>query len=142
MKWYQDKLDELGKKQPEYSCCGDDCAVCPRHIASTEEELRQTAGFWYEVGWRDHVVSNDEIRCMGCGTREKCSFMILPCLKAHGLTACGSCPRYPCEKIGDMLRRSEIKAAECRACCTEEAEWQMLKRAFYEKETNLERQNR
>ena len=136
MKWYREKLDEIGKKQPIYSCCGDDCAVCPRFQASTAEELRQTARFWHEVGWRDHIVSNDEIRCSGCGTRQRCTFMILPCMKEHAVSKCKDCDRYPCEKIEDMLKRSQINAAECRAHCTDEAEWKMLERAFYEKEKN------
>lgn len=138
MKWYRDRLDEIAQRSPVYSCCGDDCAVCPRYLAETEDELRQTAEFWYQVGWRDHVVTGDEIRCRGCGTRGSCSFMILPCMKEHGVTACNQCRQYPCEKISDMLRRSAVKAEECRACCKDDAQWRMLKRAFYEKEKNLE----
>ena len=137
MKWYKEKLNEMIASEPIRSCCGDDCAVCPRRLASTDEELRQTAEFWYKVGWRDHIVSNDEIRCGGCGTRKRCTFMILPCMKEHAVSACSSCSQYPCERIADMLHRSEIKAEECRVCCSDEAEWQMLKRAFYEKEKNL-----
>jgi len=137
MEWYKDKIKEISMKSPVYSCCGDDCAVCPRYNAETDEELEQTARFWYEVGWRDHVVSNDEIRCQGCGTREKCAFMILPCLKEHAVSKCRECNDYPCGKIEEMLRRSEMKEKECRRCCTDEAEWQLLKRAFYEKEKNL-----
>lgn len=139
MKWYREKLDQLKNLPSVYSCCGDDCAVCPRFLASSEEELRQTAEFWREVGWRDHIVSNDEIRCRGCGTRQRCTFMILPCMNEHGISRCADCTGYPCEKITDMLKRSEIKAEECRAHCTDEEEWQMLKRAFYEKEENLKR---
>lgn len=137
MKWYKDRLSEIAAKEPVLSCCGDDCAVCPRRIASTDEELSQTAEFWYESGWRDRVVSSDEIRCNGCGTRQRCAFMILPCMKEHGVAACRDCPRYPCEKIRDMLRRSAVKAAECRAHCPDDEVWQMLKRAYYEKEKNL-----
>jgi hypothetical protein len=65
--------------------------------------------------------------------------MILPCLKEHAVSKCRDCNEYPCEKIDDMLRRSETKGEECRRCCTDEAEWQLLKRAFYEKEKNLKR---
>ena len=137
MKWYRERINELAMKTPIYSCCGDDCAVCPRYIAETEDELKQTARFWHEVGWRDHVVSNEEIRCKGCGTRKMCSFMILPCMNEHAVSKCRECSEYPCEKIEDMLRRSKKKEEQCRHCCTDEAEWQMLKRAFYEKEKNM-----
>lgn len=137
MQWYRDKLDGIAGNVPDLSCCGDDCAVCPRRLAQTDEELRQTAVFWHEVGWRDHVVSNDEIRCLGCGTRGRCTFMILPCMREHGVENCKSCGEYPCDRIADMLRRSAVKEAQCRALCTDDREWRMLKRAFYEKEKNL-----
>lgn len=138
MKWYIEKLNEIRQSPPIYTCCGDDCAACPRYLAATEEELRETAKFWHRVGWRDHAVSGDEIRCRGCGTRGSCAFMILPCVKEHQLTGCKECPEYPCGKIDDMLRRSDIKEQECKACCADEAEWEMLKRAFYEKRRNLD----
>ena len=72
MKWYRDRLKELESAEPVISVCGDDCAVCPRYLARTGEELHETAVFWYRAGWRDHVVSNDEIRCTGCGCRPIC----------------------------------------------------------------------
>ena len=61
MKWYVSRLKELENAAPIISVCGDDCAVCPRYLARTEEELHETAVFWYKAGWRDHVVSNEEI---------------------------------------------------------------------------------
>ena len=139
MKWYQDRLNELKALPQRYSCCGDDCAVCPRFLAATEEELRETAEFWHKVGWRERVVTGEEIRCRGCGTRGSCAFMILPCMREHQTDDCKKCPEYPCEKISEMLRCSDIKKSECRACCDDPDEWKMLKRAFYEKRKNLER---
>lgn len=137
MQWYLDRLAELKKAEPVYSVCGDDCAVCPRYLARTEEELRQTAEFWMKAGWRDRVVSNAEIRCGGCGSRGVCSFMILPCLREHQAGACKECPEYACGRIADMLIRSAKKEEQCRAACESEDEFAMLRRAFYEKETNL-----
>ncbi len=137
MQWYEDRLEALKASEPVYSVCGDDCAVCPRYLARTDEELRQTAEFWARAGWRDRVLSNDEIRCRGCGSRGACSFMLLPCLREHGARACVECAEYPCERIDDMLRRSKDKERQCRAACVSEAEFDMLRRAFYEKEANL-----
>lgn len=137
MKWYEDRLSELQNARPVYSVCGDDCAVCPRFLARTEDELRETAAFWHRAGWRDHAVSNDEIRCAGCGSRGVCSFMLLPCVRAHGVAACRECPENPCDKVRDMLERSEAKRQQCRAACESDAEYRMLCRAFYEKESNL-----
>lgn len=138
MKWYTERFAELEKKEPKYSCCGDDCAVCPRFLASTEEELHETAEFWHRVGWRDRVVTNEEIRCRGCGTRGSCAFMILPCMREKGVEDCKNCGEYPCGKITDMLRGSDIKEKQCAACCDDPKEWAMLKRAFYEKKKNLD----
>lgn len=32
----------------------------------TEAELVHTAELWYKIGYRDHVVTNEEISCTGC----------------------------------------------------------------------------
>lgn len=137
MNWYIEKIENIRRLPPRYSCCGDDCAVCPRFLAETEEELRETAEFWHKAGWRDRVVAEEEIRCRGCGTRDSCAFMILSCMQDRQIDDCKRCPEYPCGKIADMLRRSDIKEGQCRAVCGDPAEWEMLKRAFYEKRENL-----
>lgn len=141
MKWYVERLDELKEQTPVYSVCGDDCAVCPRYLARTDEELRQTAEFWARAGWRNHVVSNEEIKCNGCGSRGVCAFNLLQCVREHGVSACRACPEQPCGKIADMLERSAAKQEQCRAACESEAEYRMLCRAFYEKEDNLQKYN-
>lgn len=137
MKWYTDRLEELEGAEPILSVCGDDCAVCPRFLASTEEELQETAQFWHRAGWRDCVVSNDEIRCTGCGSRPTCSFMLLPCAREHGVAACRDCPEFECEKVRNTLARSEEKKRQCENACESTEEFRMLCRAFYEKEKNL-----
>lgn len=138
MQWYLNRLEELAAAAPVYSVCGDDCAVCPRFLAKTEEELHQTAVFWYQAGWRDRVVSNDEIRCRGCGTRQSCAFMLLPCLQEKGMDNCKDCDDHPCDKIRRMLTQSAEKEAQCRKACRNDQMFAMLKRAFYEKEKNLQ----
>ncbi len=137
MKWYPARLKELESAEPIYSVCGDDCAVCPRYIARTEEELRETAEFWHRAGWRDRVVSNEEIRCTGCGSRPTCSFMLLPCVKEHGVEKCSACGEYPCGKIRATLEASANKMAQCRAACESDEEFAMFVRAFYEKEKHF-----
>ncbi len=137
MKWYRERLSELAKAEPIYSVCGDDCAVCPRYLAKTDEELRETAEFWCRAGWRDRVVTNEEIRCAGCGSRPTCSFMLLPCVKEHGVERCSRCGKYPCGKIHATLASSESKKHQCRAACESDEEFAMFVRAFYEKEKHL-----
>ena len=142
MEWYEKKLAEMQDVKPIISVCGDDCAVCPRYLAETDEELHETALFWYRVGWRDHVVSNEEIRCTGCGCRPTCSFALLPCVNAHGLRQCRDCPEFECAKIQEMLKNSESKKNACKKVCASEAEFAGLCRSFYEKETNLREKER
>lgn len=137
MKWYIEKLEQLRDVEPIISVCGDDCAVCPRFLAETEEELHETAVFWYKVGWRDRVVSNDGIKCTGCGCRSVCSFMLLPCTKEHGVKMCRECDEFVCEKVRKVLVSSEEKRKMCEKFCESPEEFQMLVRAFYEKEKNL-----
>ena len=47
------------------AACGNDCAACPRYTAypyeKTDEELHHTAELWMRIGYRDHVVTNEEI---------------------------------------------------------------------------------
>lgn len=137
MKWYLDKYEELKKVTPIISVCGDDCAVCPRFLAKTDEELHETAVFWQKAGWRDHVVTNEEIRCTGCGCRPNCSFMLLPCTIEHGVTMCHECGEFQCEKVKKTLSGSNEKMIRCKEACESEKEFELLKRAFYEKEKNM-----
>ena len=137
MKWYIDRLGELERATPVYSACGDDCAVCPRFLARTEEELRETAEFWRRAGWRDRVVGSDEIRCAGCGSRPACAFMLLPCMRGRGVSACRECPEFECDKVRTAYARSEEKRRQCERACESPEEFRMLCRAFYEKEKNM-----
>lgn len=137
MKWYIEKLEQIRCAEPIISVCGDDCAVCPRFLAETDEELHETAVFWHKIGWRDRVVGNDEIKCTGCGCRSVCSFMLLPCTKEHGVKMCRECDEFVCEKVRKVLASSEEKRKMCEKLCESPEEFQMLVRAFYEKEKNL-----
>ena len=111
------KLAAMQDAEPIISVCGDDCAVCPRYLAETDEELHETALFWHRVGWRDDVVSNEEIRCTGCGCRPSCSFALLACVNAHGVKQCRECPKFECAKITEMLKNSDVKKGACEAAC-------------------------
>lgn len=137
MKWYSEKISELENIAPIFSVCGDDCAVCPRYLAQTNDELKETAEFWYRVGWRDHIVSNEEIRCLGCGTREGCSFNLLPCTNEHNVKRCKECNEFECDKVRRTYEGSEKKREQCKKACESPEEYKMLCRAFYEKEVNM-----
>ncbi len=122
--------------QEKITLCGDNCMDCPRYNAHDEEELRKVAELWYRVGWRDHIVSNDEIRCEGCSSGKTCTYQLVECTKAHSVDKCNHCAEYPCEKISNMLERSKAYQKHCKEVCSD-AEYEMLKKAFFSKESNL-----
>ncbi len=51
--------------------CGDNCIYCPRYNAKTDDELFEAAELWYRIGWRDRLVSKEEIKCDGCSSHKK-----------------------------------------------------------------------
>ncbi len=137
MKWYTDKYYDLQNAKPIISLCGDDCAVCPRFLAKTDDELHQTAVFWEKAGWRDRVVSNEEISCTGCASKGVCAFGLLECVKSHGVSRCQQCREFVCEKIKKAMENSDAKKATCKNACESEKEFELFCRSFYEKEKNL-----
>lgn len=150
--------------------CGDNCMECPRYNARSEDELRAVAELWYKVGWRDRVVSNEEIRCSGCSSHKDCTYHLIECTDKHHVKKCNECTLFPqsmsqtamsartfdecheaapagtvsecevigCDKISDMLKRSNEYQKKCKEVCTEE-EYGMLERAFFNKENNLKK---
>ncbi|MDO5574548.1 MAG: DUF3795 domain-containing protein [bacterium] len=132
MKKYMESPEEI------LSVCGDDCSVCPRYRASTDEEYREVAEFWYRVGWRDHIATREEMECHGCSIDNNCRYKLMQCTMDHGVKACNKCTDYPCEKIQDMHASSDQKEAECRAMMDDE-DFAVMKRAFYCKRELLEK---
>ncbi len=118
--------------------CGDNCLECPRYNAHSEEELAAVAELWHRVGWRDRIVSNEEIRCAGCSSHKQCTYGLVECTASHGVAKCSQCPSFPCDKISDLLRRSGEHRKTCREVCSPE-EYAVLERAFFHKEANLKK---
>ncbi len=118
--------------------CGDNCIECPRYIAQTDEELRKVAELWYRVGWRDTIVSTDEIRCTGCSSHKQCTYHLVECTKEHNVSKCNQCSQFPCDKISDMLKCSEEYQEKCSEVCSKQ-EYEMLSKAFFDKENNLKK---
>lgn len=120
------------------SLCGDNCTACPRYNAHTEEELRSVAELWHRVGWRDRVVSNDEIRCSGCSKDKACTYNLVQCTETHNVQRCNQCENFPCDTISKMLSKSAEYEETCKRLCTD-AEYSVLSKAFFKKEKNLNR---
>ena len=122
--------------EEKITLCGDNCLVCPRYNAKSDEELKKVAELWYRVGWRNTVVSNAEISCLGCSSHKQCTYRLVECIQEHNVKKCNQCRKYPCEKINHMLIRSEEYKRNCKIKCSHE-EYNILEKAFFEKEINL-----
>ena len=122
--------------QEKITLCGDNCIECPRYNAHSDEELRNVAELWYRVGWRERIVSNEEIKCEGCSSHKQCTYHLVECTKSHSVDKCNQCAEFPCEKISSMLERSKEYQKRCKEVCSD-AEYEMLEKAFFDKEKNL-----
>lgn len=116
--------------------CGDDCSLCPRYNAHNHDEYRRVAELWKRVGWRDSIATDDEIRCEGCSPDKECTYHLLECTRKHGIEKCRQCHEFPCDKIDQMLERSEVYHEKCKALCTAD-ELDSLEKAFFNKKENL-----
>ena len=123
-----------------FAACGNDCSACPRYVThpyeKTEEELRHTAELWAKIGYRDHVVTNEEIAYTGCKPENWCRYHVVRCCEEKGIGTCAECDAYPCERMKECFQVTRSFEPACRRVCTDE-EFGRLKRAFFEKEENL-----
>ncbi len=118
--------------------CGDNCFACPRYMAKSDEELKAVAELWRRVGWRDKEVPAEEMRCAGCSSHKQCTYHLVECVAEHKAQKCNQCSNYPCQKISDMLARSEQYQKKAKEVCSE-AEYRQLESAFFDKKRNLEK---
>ena len=122
------------------AACGNDCAACPRYIRhpyeKTPEQLQRTAELWYKIGYRDHVVTNEEISCTGCKAENWCRYKANRCCFERKIRTCGECGEYPCETMKDCFKVTMSFEPACREACTTE-EYEQMRKAFFEKEKNL-----
>ncbi len=51
---------------------------------------------------------------------------------------CNPCAEFPCEKIQSMLKRSAEYQSHCKEVCSD-VEYEMLEKAFFDKENNLKK---
>jgi len=122
------------------AACGNDCSVCLRYnkepFAKSAEELAHTAELWYKIGYRDRIVSNDEISCQGCSRDNWCRYNVVKCDHEKKINHCGQCNDYPCNNIKECFAVTSSFEPKCKEVCTED-EYEILKRAFFEKKQNL-----
>ena len=127
------------------AACGNDFAACPRYcktpFGKPEAARRHTAELWFRVGYRDRVVSNEEIACEGCREDTACRYRVVGCVKAKQIDDCGQCAEFPCQTIQECFAVTESFRPACQRECTAE-EFSIMQKAFFEKRQNLERRKR
>ena len=116
--------------------CGDNCSICPRYTAQSPDELQKVAELWYRIGWKDKIVHPEEIKCSGCSSHKLCTYNIIDCINRKNIQKCNQCSDFPCDKIDKMLEKSKQYEKRCKELCSD-AEFMILKVAFFEKEINL-----
>ena len=122
------------------AACGNDCAACPRFLPKSDDELHKTAILWEKIGYRNNVVSNDEISCTGCKKENWCRYGIISCTSEKNLHNCGECSAYPCSKINAAFEKTMEFEPKCKEVCTHE-EYAMMLKASFEKKKNLDEIN-
>ena len=70
--------------EEKITLCGDNCVECPRYNTHTDKELRAAAELWYKVGWRESIVSNEEIACSGCSSHKQCTYQLVVVVESVG----------------------------------------------------------
>ena len=118
------------------AACGNDCAACPRYTAypyeKTEEELHHTAELWMKIGYRNHVVTNEEVACSGCKPENWCRYLVVKCCEDRMIKNCGACAEYPCNNTKECFEVTKTYEPMCRKMCTDE-EYRQLKKAIFRK---------
>lgn len=126
----------LPEKEEIIAACGNNCAVCPRHIPKSDRSLERTARMWRKIGYRDYTASAEEMECGGCTKENFCRYKIAECVFDRGYKTCADCGEYPCERIRSAFKRTIDYEPRIKAVCTENDD-EILHKAFFEKEKNL-----
>lgn len=89
-----------------------------------------------KIGYRDRVVTNEEIYCTGCKPENWCRYQAVKCCAERKIRTCAQCSAYPCDKIKECFAVTKSFEPMCRKVCTD-AEFRQIEKAFFEKEKNL-----
>jgi hypothetical protein len=119
--------------------CGDNCSECPRYLATLsnkQQELEKIAQLWYRLGFRDRIVSVEEIKCSGCNKKTDCSYGITTCEHLAGIDNCGECKHFPCPAFDEIFRKTKLGSEICILRCISD-EYSSLKKAFFSKKETL-----
>ena len=133
-------VSERSLQERMIAACGNDCSACPRYamppFEKTEEELHHTAVLWMKIGYRDHVLMNEEISCTGCRPENWCRYHVVTCCKDRDIKTCAECTDFPCDNMKECFKATRSFEPVCREICTD-AEFEQLEKAFFVMEKNL-----
>jgi hypothetical protein len=122
------------------AACGDVCAECPRFLATISgdpDQLASVAELWFRVGFRNRIVSNEEIQCTGCSKTKVCVHNITNCIHLAGKETCGECDFFPCQRMDSIFERSKRFNTLCAEKCSKD-EYNQLCKAFFRKKQILQ----
>jgi hypothetical protein len=121
--------------------CGDDCEWCPRYVATRDndvEGLKRAALLWARVGMNESLVPAEEMICNGCASLEQCHYDdVRECARGRGISNCGRCDEYPCDRINQVFERTGSYARQCKEVCDAE-DYACLHKAFFSKKDRLD----
>jgi len=116
--------------------CGDNCAFCPRYIATqngSAQELEKVKELWVRLGLIRPDFPLHAMACNGCVTENKCAYTELrTCVSSKGIENCGLCEKYPCKIVKNVFAKSEKLRSRVNQVCTK-AEIELLHKAFFSK---------
>lgn len=116
--------------------CGDNCACCPRYIATKSgdlERLERVKALWVRLELRGSDFPAEKMACHGCQPENKCAYVELcACVSERSGINCGFCDEYPCKLINYVFDKTDkLRSVAVRVCTHEEMD--MLDRAFFSK---------
>ncbi|MGB3480002.1 MAG: DUF3795 domain-containing protein [bacterium] len=118
--------------------CGNDCNFCPRYIGTENnntDELESSAEIWYKVGWRDRILTPDEMKCSGCSSAKECRYRIKECCAEKNIDNCGYCEEYACKKLKNTFKKTKEYKEKSKPILSKE-DYKLLEKAFFLKKEN------
>ena len=125
-------------------CCGDICTICPRYTATRNNDkarLRQIAGIFHMLGWRDREEPPEEMACYECDSVKNCRLGIKECVSQREIANCGECIEYPCDRLSAILENNLSEVAICKDKLSEE-DGALFEKAFFSKKDRLDNINK
>ncbi len=121
--------------------CGDRCSVCPRYLATVnndQEQFRRILEIYITMGHRPAGFDIKLLKCRGCRSVSACPHPDLKkCVETKKLDNCGQCETYPCPKINEVFAKTKEYFKKMKGKCSV-AEIRRFEEAFAGKKKDLD----